>query len=112
MNHYTPTCLECGVLRLKPDAQILNKYGKSLQLSTAEAALLGALMKNPNRVFTKSQLFHIVWNHYCDDNTLNVYINRIRQKIEDNPRKPVYLRTVCGIGFRFVPEGNVHEAEN
>jgi len=112
-HNFTPLKLECGIFRLETDTQILSKNGKSLQLSSTEAALLEALMKNPNRVFTKSQLFQTVWNHHgYDDNTLNVYINRIRQKIEDNPRKPVYLRTVWGIGYRFVPEGAEHEAEN
>ncbi|MNW68285.1 Sensory transduction protein regX3 [compost metagenome] len=59
-------------------------------------------MENPGRVFTKRQLLDRVWQQWFgDDNTLLVYISKLRDKIEDDPRKPVYLTTIRGLGYRF-----------
>lgn len=59
-------------------------------------------MEHPGRVFTKEQLYHQVWDeNLVDDNTIMVYIKRIREKIEDNVKSPEYLKTVRGIGYIF-----------
>ena len=58
------------------------------------------LMEHPGQVFTKEQLYIQVWNEaVVDDNTITVYVKRIRNKIEDDPRQPQYLKTVRGIGY-------------
>lgn len=107
-----PASLRCGNFFMDMEAQTLNKNYEEIPLSTTETALLYVLMKQPNKVLTKAQLFHAVWQHSrYDDNVLNVYINRIRNKIESNPKKPIHLQTVWGIGYRFVTEELNHEAE-
>ena len=58
------------------------------------------LMEPPGQVFTKEQLYTQVWNEaVVDDNTITVYVKRIRNKIEDDPKQPRYLKTVRGIGY-------------
>ena len=57
-------------------------------------------MEHPVQVFTKEQLYTQVWNEaVVDDNTITVYVKRIRNKIEDDPKQPRYLKTVRGIGY-------------
>ena len=59
-------------------------------------------MEHPGQVFTKAQLYQQVWNEsVVDDNTIMVYIKRIREKIEEDGSHPVYLKTVRGVGYRF-----------
>ena len=58
------------------------------------------LMEHPGQVFTKEQLYTQVWNEaVVDDNTITVYVKRIRNKIEDDPKQPRYMKTVRGIGY-------------
>jgi DNA-binding response OmpR family regulator len=66
-------------------------------------------MENPERVFTKMQLYTAVWdeNYYFDDNTVMVHISRIRSKIEDDPQTPKYLKTIRGIGYKLHLSGGM-----
>ena len=58
------------------------------------------MMEHPGQVFTKEQLYTQVWNEaVVDDNTITVYVKRIRNKIEDDPKQPQYLKTLRGIGY-------------
>ena len=76
--------------------------GHSVEMPPKELELLYFLASSPNQVFTREQLYRQVWNeHVVDDNTIMVYIKRIREKIEEDSRNPVYLRTVRGIGYIF-----------
>lgn len=79
------------------------KDGKLIELGAKEYKLLLYFMENPERVFTKRQLYRAVWedDHYYDDNTIMVHISRIRSRIEDDPQKPKYLRTIRGIGYKL-----------
>jgi len=78
------------------------KDGKELSLTAKELCLFKYFLENPGRVFTKEQLYRQIWQHsIIDDNTIMVYIKRIRSKIEDNPRQPKYLKTIWGLGYRF-----------
>ncbi|RAN80697.1 hypothetical protein B5P41_35390 [Bacillus sp. SRB_28] len=60
-------------------------------------------MTNPNHVFTKRQLFEKVWeeDYYGDDNTIMVHISKLRDKIEENSKKPTHLQTIRGLGYIF-----------
>jgi DNA-binding response OmpR family regulator len=110
---HTSYSLQSGIFNLDMETQILYKNGNPIHLSTTETTILRELLKSPNRVFTKSQLFRGVWHHSnYDDNTMNVYISRIRQKIEDNPKQPIYLHTVWGIGYRLITGGQANEAKS
>ena len=60
------------------------------------------LLENPNKVFSKEQLYETIWNNTTiDDNTIMVYIKRLRDKIEDNPKAPKFLKTVWGLGYKL-----------
>ena len=73
-----------------------------LNFTGRELNLFRFLLENPGQVFSKEQLYRQVWNDaVVDDNTITVYIKRIRSKIEKDPKKPVYLKTVRGIGYRL-----------
>lgn len=75
----------------------------TIPLSAKEFELLYFLIKNRNQVFSKSQLLDAVWGYttFGDENTITVYIRRLREKIEKNPSTPVYIQTVWGIGYKF-----------
>ena len=54
-------------------------------------------------MFTKEQIYHSVWNeeYYGDENIINVHMRRLREKIEDDPSKPQYIKTLWGIGYKL-----------
>lgn len=79
------------------------KNDDDLRLTPKEFAILKLLATNPNRVFTKAQLYGFAWNdtYYGDENVINVHIRRLREKIEDSPSHPRYIKTLWGIGYRW-----------
>lgn len=81
----------------------VEKDGRDLDLSRNEFELLVFLSKNPRQVFSREQLYERIWgfDSYGDLNTVTVTINRLRQKIEDNPKNPKYILTVWGVGYKF-----------
>ena len=59
-------------------------------------------LTNQNKVLTKEQIYRSIWgDNVVDDNTIMVHIRRLRTKIEDDPNKPLYLRTIRGVGYQF-----------
>lgn len=92
-----------GELILDHEACLLYKRGEPIELSAIEYKLLKLFMSKPGRIFTKKQIFEQVWSepYIADDNTIMVQISRLRDKIEDSPREPFYIRTVRGLGYRF-----------
>lgn len=79
------------------------KNGTEIVLSSKENAMMKLFLDNVNRIFSKDMLYELVWGEtIIDENSITVYINRLRQKIEENPSKPKYLQTVRGLGYRFV----------
>ena len=81
----------------------VEKNGRDLDLSRNEFELLVFLSKNPKQVFSREQLYERIWGFDSDGdlNTVTVTINRLRQKIEDNPKNPKYILTVWGVGYKF-----------
>ncbi len=78
------------------------KETEKLQFTARELALFRFFMEHPGKVFTKEQLYHQVWGeNLVDDNTIMVYIKRIREKIEEDVKNPVYLKTIRGVGYIF-----------
>ncbi|MGS0763468.1 response regulator transcription factor [Syntrophomonas curvata] len=80
------------------------KNEQVLELTAAEFRLLGLLMKNSDMVLTRQTILDALWdNHgnFIDDNTLSVYIRRLRNKIEDDPNHPQMLLTVRGLGYKW-----------
>lgn len=79
------------------------KDGTELFLSALEYRLLLTFAQNPGRVLSRSRLLEGIWDaagDFVNDNTLTVYIKRLREKIEDNPQQPRLIQTVRGLGYR------------
>jgi len=96
------TELVVGPFVYKTSTLRLYKNGVEIELTGKENALIKLFMDNVNRVFPKEVLYDMVWgNALVDENTVTVYINHLRQKIEDVPSAPRYLQTVRGLGYRF-----------
>lgn len=85
------------------------KAGNLLELTSTEFKLLSLLMKNPNLLLTRGVLLDKIWDNkgnFVDNNTLSVYISRLRNKIEDDPNYPQKLLNVRGIGYKWHVTGN------
>ena len=79
------------------------KNGEEVFLSARENAMMKLFIDNANHIFTKETLYELLWGStIIDENAINVYMNRLRQKIEDDPSAPKYLQTVRGMGYKFV----------
>ena len=76
---------------------------KKIDLSFTEFEILHLLARNPGRVFSKEQIYNSVWKepYFGDYNIVMSHIRNIREKIEDNLHKPVYIQTVWGVGYKF-----------
>lgn len=85
------------------------KNGKDLMLTSLEYKLLLTLCKNPKVVLSRNQILESLWDFqgdFVNDNTLTVYIKRLREKIEDNPVEPKFILTIRGLGYKWdVNEG-------
>lgn len=92
-----------GGIVLDTGTYSVTKNGQAVELTAKEFEILKLLMKNPKKVYTKEQLYSLIWNDvYCgDENAVNVHISRLRNKIEDNPRNPQVIVTVWGIGYKL-----------
>ena len=78
------------------------KNDQLIPLSSKENVMMKLFISNIGRVFTKEQLYELVWsNSVVDENAIMVYISHLRSKIEDNPKSPRYLKTVWGLGYKF-----------
>lgn len=95
--------IEIENIRIYTKEYKVKKDGRDLDLSRNEFELLIFLSKNPRQVFSREQLYERIWgfDSYGDLNTVTVTINRLRQKIEDNPKNPKYILTVWGVGYKF-----------
>ena len=97
--------LGAGGVRLRLDTHRVYRCDSSHHLPPKEFRLLETLMRHPARVLTRRFLMREVWDtdFVQDTRTLDVHIHWLRKKIEPNPSRPLYLRTVRGVGYNFVP---------
>ena len=95
--------LHHGDLQLNNETYTVTVDGEEKKLTSKEFAILKLFLSNPTRVFTKSQIFESVWQEesFSDDNTVMVHVNRLRAKIEKDPSKPKYIKTVWGFGYKL-----------
>jgi len=79
------------------------KNEKLISLTAKEFEILKLFLLNPKKVYTKAQIYSQVWNddYFGDENAVNVHISRLRNKIEDDPKNPQYIKTVWGIGYKL-----------
>ena len=75
--------------------------GRKIELTAREFGLLSVLVEHPRQVFSRDQLFELVWGSFGDRSAVAVYIGRLRQKIEPDPATPRYIVTVWGAGYRL-----------
>ena len=95
--------LTAGELTMNLSDYTVKKGEESIELTAKEFEILKLFLQNPKKVYTKEQLYSLVWNDaYCgDENAVNVHISRLRGKIEEDPRNPRYVLTVWGIGYKL-----------
>jgi DNA-binding response OmpR family regulator len=95
--------LEVNDIRLNTKSHKVFSFDQEINLTTKEFELLKFLMKHPNQVFSKEDLFERVWglDSFGDTSTVVVHIKRLREKIEFDPKNPVSLETIWGSGYRF-----------
>ena len=95
--------LSYGDIVILLDKRELFRKQEKIDLSFTEFEILHLLMRSPGRVFSKEQIYDIIWNEpYSGDyNVVMRHICNIREKIEDDPGQPLYIQTVRGVGYRF-----------
>ena len=95
--------LSAGPFRYNTSTLRFYKGEEEILLSSKENAIMKLFIDNVGHIFSKDTLYDLVWGEpIIDENAVMVYINRLRQKIEADPGKPVYIQTVRGLGYRFV----------
>ncbi|WP_332646031.1 response regulator transcription factor [Lysinibacillus sp. 54212] len=92
--------LEFGHIQIDTKLHRVRVKGKDIRLKTMEYKLLHYLASNKNRIVTKNELFQHVWeDSFVGDGTLNVHIRHLREKIEENPKNPQFIKTIWGTGY-------------
>lgn len=98
------TVLESNEIRVEPMRGQAFRKGELIALTGVEFKLLCCFMQNPNIVLSKETLYERLWERdglFVDDNTLSVYIRRLRMKIEEKPERPEKIVTVRGMGYKW-----------
>ncbi len=98
-----PKLLSAGSLTADTGQRLIFKNGVELPLKNKEYELLLFLMRHPGQVFSREDLYEMIWGleSMGDNVTVAVHINRLREKIEDDPSRPQLLQTVWGVGYRL-----------
>ena len=97
--------LSCGNVTIDPARGLVTKNGEELFLSALEYRLLLVFFSNKDKLLTRDRLAEELWSvsgEYVSDNTMNVYMKRLREKIEDDPQNPSIILTVRGMGYKAV----------
>ena len=95
--------VQLGNLRVDTDKAVVTRDGAEISLSALEYRILLVFLSNRGRVLTRARLLEEIWDiagDYVNDNTLTVYIKRLREKLERDPQQPQLIKTVRGIGYR------------
>lgn len=100
------TAYRCGDLNLDAAANKLLKNNTEVELTPTEFSLLKMFMENPGKALKRDEILNAVWgeDYFGDTKTLDVHIRRLREKIEDDPSKPQFIKTVWGSGYRWQQE--------
>ena len=99
--------LKCGSVTIDPIKGIVRKNGSEIMMSALEYRLLLVFFSNKDQLLSRDRLAEELWSltkEFVSDNTLNVYIRRLREKIEDDPQEPQIIITVRGLGYKAVDE--------
>ena len=92
-----------GGLSLDTEKLTLNKNGKEIIITPSEFKILALLMRTPGRVYNKSQICEALNGEFYDnyENVISVHISHIRDKIEDDPKNPEYIKNIRGLGYKI-----------
>ena len=95
--------LQLGELCLDAEGMTVTKNGRPISLTPTEYRILNKLMRTPGRVYTKAQLYENGNGEFMesDEKTMMVHISKLREKIEDDPKHPRYIKTIRGIGYKI-----------
>ncbi len=95
--------IERGDLKIDFGRRVVNLRDEEIRLTYVEFEILGALARSPGRVLSRETLLEHVWgdSEYRDPRTVDVHIRHLREKLESEPKKPEFLFTVRGVGYRF-----------
>lgn len=95
--------LQVGSLRINPRLRTVERAGSPIELTAREFDLLHFLASSPGQVFTREQLLDQVWDFHFpgDTSTVTVHVRRLREKIEPDPMRPQYVKTVWGVGYKI-----------
>lgn len=98
-----PEVLSVGKLTLDTESKTAIVHDQELPLTAKEYSILELLMRYPHKVFSKANLFESVWNeeYACEDNTLNVHMSNLRNKLKAADPETEYIKTVWGMGYRM-----------
>jgi DNA-binding response OmpR family regulator len=98
--------VQVGTLRINPQLRTVERNGRPVELTAREFDLLFFLASNPGQVFTREQLLDQVWDFHFpgDTSTVTVHVRRLREKIEPDPVRPQYVKTVWGVGYKVEPQ--------
>ena len=97
------TVIRLQNVAVDPDKGVVTKNGQEIPLSALEYRLLLVFLNNRGRLLSRNRLLEEIWDaagDFVNDNTLTVYIKRLREKIEDDPQNPTVIKTVRGLGYR------------
>lgn len=100
--------IEIGRLVVDPEGYRATRGGKPIPLSTLEFRLLHFLASHPNKVYTRDQLLDAVWGteRFVTPRSVDACMRRLREKVEEDPESPVYLKTLRGAGYLFESHAN------
>lgn len=95
--------IRAGEIEMNLADYTVTKAGNKIDLTAKEFEILKLLMQNPRKVYTKEQIYSLVWKdaYYGDENAVNVHISRLRNKLEEDARNPRYVVTIWGIGYKL-----------
>lgn len=94
--------LQVGPFQYNRNTMKFYKNNKEIPLSSKELQMLKLFMEHPGQVFSKEMLYKQIWDDsIVDENTIMVYISHLRNKIEEKPKQPSYIKTVWGLGYKF-----------
>ena len=99
--------LRHGDMKINPRGRTVEVAGRSADLTAKEFDLLYFLARNPGQVFSREQLLDQVWDYEFvgDASTVTVHVRRLREKIEADPVRPRFVKTIWGVGYKFEPQG-------
>ena len=96
-----------GGLEVNVEARRVRKSGAEVSLTAKEFDLLLLFIRNPDRAFTRDEIYARIWGDdlFVDPSNIAVHVRRLREKVEDDPSEPRHIETVWGVGYRWKPQG-------